>query len=240
MEARSPDFGKTGIICLFLIPLFSCVSAEKRESLPYSAPSTQARRIIEILDYQDRADGAELAEWAPPYINGGAAALEKLNEFNRYYVFVAEQSSTNRDTLLQWADNFSVEQDFPQLVFLRAYRRLTGSLSINPDELYGSFFETLMKRIAALKWPFARRYAETWILAHRLPSDIPAASPDSGEPEQVSDSPLCIYMILNVIEKTEVQSALNLVMDDILTDKTFTRDQIQAINALKSNFFDGF
>jgi hypothetical protein len=204
----------------------------KRETLPYSAPSTQARRITEILDYQGRSEGAELPEWVTLYINGGGAALERLYEFDPYYVFVAEQSSSNLDTLLQWADNFSVEQDIPLLVFLRAYRRLTLGLSVNPDEIYGSFFETVMKRAAALKWPFARKYAETWILARRVQP--------SAETEEAAGATLYMYLIVNIIEKTEVQSALKLVMDGFVIDKTYARDQIQAINAINSNLFDGF
>ncbi|MDR0663236.1 MAG: hypothetical protein LBF80_04045 [Spirochaetaceae bacterium] len=233
-----------------IVAFLSCTSVEKREALPYSVPPTQTRRIVEILDYQGRAEGAELAEWVTLYINEGGAALEGIHEFDTYYVFVAEQSSANLETLLQWAANFSVEQDIPLLVFLRVYRRLTAGLLINPDELYGIFFETMVKRTAALDWPFARKYTETWILARRIPEtaeqqERPAGETDSEAPtEDAAGTTLYMYLIVNVIEKTETQNVLRLVMDEIIIDKTSektsTRDQIQAINAVKSNFFDGF
>jgi hypothetical protein len=234
----------------------SCTLNQQRETLPYSDPLIETNRIVEVLDYQGRAEGAELAEWAPLYINGGIAALEKTDEFEPYYVFVAEQTSSNLDTLLQWARNFNVKQDFTQLVFLRAYNRLTANLSVNPDELYGVFFETVMKRIAASRWPQAERYTGTWLLVRRLREDLPGYNEETpaGEPDQsgvfplntdesaddIEASQIYLYLILCVIEKTEIENGLRNLMNEMILGKKFPRDQAQAVNAVKSNFFNGF
>jgi hypothetical protein len=255
---------------LLVLPVFaltligSCSFTRKQKALPYLAPSVQVSRIIEILDYQGRSSGEEVAEWVSLYINGGVSALERLDEFAPYFVFVAEQSSPDLNTLLQWGRNFSLERDIPQLVLLRAYRRLTGNLSINPDDMYGSFFETFIKRLASLRWPAARKPYERWVLVRRIPllppteisdseasesdisdSDTPDAAPSEQslhqEPGEASfDSRLYMYLILNLIERTEIESSLKLIMNDITLDKSLSRDQVQAINSIKSNLFNGF
>ncbi|MDR0409742.1 MAG: hypothetical protein LBH18_05030, partial [Spirochaetaceae bacterium] len=147
MEIRifAKCFSLIATFCLALAPLVSCALTPRREEMPYTAPA-RSSRVVEVLDYQGREDGLELEDWLSVYIVGGVLALEKLAEFAPYYVFVVEQYSSNLDTLTQWADNFSVEHDFPQLVFLRVYDRLTGNISAIPDDLYGSFFETMIKR----------------------------------------------------------------------------------------------
>lgn len=234
---------------LLLAPFTSCVISRKHETIPYPTPSTQVSRIIEILDYQGRDSGAELAEWVSLYINGGITVLEKMEEFEPYFVFVAEQSSPDLNTLLQWANNFSLERDIPQLVLLRVYRRLTGNLSINPDDLYGSFFETFIKLLTAQRWPLSQKYAETWVLVRRVPLLPPpeASGTDASEQalpedsEEASfDSRLYMYLILGIIEKTELESQMRLVMNEITLDKSLSKDQQQAINSIKSNLFNGF
>jgi hypothetical protein len=261
---QNHDFGKLPFLLSALILLGACSFTQKQKALPYLAPSAQVSRIIEILDYQGRSSGEDVAEWVSLYINGGISALEGLDEFAPYFVFVAEQSSPDLDTLLQWGRNFSLERDIPQLVLLRAYRRLTGNLSINPDDMYGSFFETFIKRLAALRWPAARKHYEGWVLVRRVPllppmdasdSDISDSdvsdsdTPDAGPSEQSLpqeageasfDSRLYMYLILNLIERTGFERSLKLIMNDITLDKSLSRDQVQAINSIKSNLFNGF
>jgi hypothetical protein len=235
---------------VWLLPVLlsaSCALSRPRyEPLPYTKPPEEVRLNIEILDYQNSADGEALAEWASLYMKGGIPALEKTDEFAPYYVFAAEQSSPDLGTLLLWRDNFNVGQDFPQLVFLRAYRRLTDGLSINPDETYGAFFETLMKRIISLRWPQARQYADTWLLARYFLTE--PATPEQPEPPPFFDEPpeipdnsrIYIYLILIVIEKAEVEKVLEALIDETAAGLTPRRDQAQAVNAVKSNLFTGF
>jgi hypothetical protein len=230
-----------------LLPIASCVSNLRREPLPYNKPPEEVKRNFEILDYQNRTDGENLAEWVTAYMNGGIQALERMNEFAPYYVFVVEQSSPDLNTLILWRDNFRAEQDFPQLVFLRVYRRLTENLSINPDETYGAFFETLMKRIPAIRWPQAQRYADTWVLAHYSLPEPAAPEPSEPlpqdfdeQPETPDDSRLYTYLIMVVIEKAEVETVLNALIDETSIDIPLQRDQAQAVSALKSNFFRTF
>ncbi|MDR1147457.1 MAG: hypothetical protein LBK66_02385 [Spirochaetaceae bacterium] len=241
---------------LLLASLVGCSITPQLENSPYFNPPAESSRIIEILDYQGYSGGVELAGWVSVYINGGIPALEKLDEFAQYYVFVAEQYSSNLDTLRQWADNFSVEHDFPQLVFLRVYRRLTSNISSNPDELYGSFFETMVKRTASRRWPAAQKNGEIWALVRRVPSGPPsgasdeesatqpdgasAAQPGSEPANWYDDSKLYSYLILCVIDKAEIENSLKMLMNDIVIDKTFTRAQSSAINSIKSNFFNDF
>jgi hypothetical protein len=190
-------------------------------------------------------DGVALAEWVSLYIEGGIPALERAEEFAPYYVFVAEQSSPDIKTLMLWRDNFNLEQYFPQLVFLRAYRRLTNNLSINPDETYGTFFETLMKRIAALGWPPAQVYAGMWLRVRYFMEEPAESSLQQDEdidtpPEFSTDSILYTYLILTIIEKPEIENVLNALMDETYNDVSLQRDQAQAVNAVRSNFFSTF
>jgi hypothetical protein len=244
---------KYKIVWLLLVLLSaSCALTRSRpEPLPYTKPPEEAKLDFEILDHHNMANGAVLAEWASLYMNGGIPALEKTDEFAPYYVFVAEQTSRALNPLLLWRDNFNVEQDFPQLVFSRAYRRLTNDMSINPDETYGAFFETLMKRITSLRWPQARQYADTWLLVRYSlagPAVPQPAAPEPSvplpfldEPAEISDdSEVYIYLILTVIEKADVENVLQALVDETSAALPLQRDKVQAINAIKSNLFPSF
>ncbi|MDR2796482.1 MAG: hypothetical protein LBB47_07220 [Spirochaetaceae bacterium] len=253
---QNHDFGSllSLLPALLLLSLTSCQYSQTRETLPYRIPGARSRRIIEILDYQGRTSGKKPADWVSMYINGGVPALEKLDEFAPYFVFIAEQSSPNLNTLLRWANNFSLDRDIPQLVLLRAYRRLTENLSVSPDDMYGDFFEMFIKRLASRRWSLSQKYDETWVFVRRLPSLPPpeVSGPDTSDsgaeeqalPEEPVDGPfdsrLYMYLILNVIEKNEVESSMRLVMNEIKLDEKPSRDQTQAVNSIKSNFFNGF
>ncbi|MDR0409196.1 MAG: hypothetical protein LBH18_02200, partial [Spirochaetaceae bacterium] len=136
------------------------------------------------------------------------------------------------------------EHDFPQLVFLRVYDRLTGNISAIPDDLYGSFFETMIKRTVTLRWARVQKYNGLWAIVRRVPSNRQLDQPDIPQ-EEVSadlydDSSLYAYFVICLIDKTEIEEKLKTLMNDIAIDKTFSRSQISAVNSIKSNFFNGF
>jgi hypothetical protein len=172
-----------------------------------------------------RQSGVRLPDWAAAYIEGGDAAVERLPDYARNYVFVAEQASPNADALRRWGEEFSVEANFARLVFMRTRKRLTEGEAANPDETYGAFYEALMKRAAANRWPSAQRGGV---------SLVPVRYLDGTGREGY------VCLVLTAIWRAEFEAGMTALLDEAAASGKFSRDEASAINALKTRFFEGF
>jgi hypothetical protein len=164
-------------------------------------------------------------EWVTRYIAQGYAGVEALPEFKDNFCFIAEQSQTNLNVLLQWARNFNIEQDFPLLVFLRVYDRLTTGLEESPDYVYGTFFESALKVSSSTFWQEALQKKSYWVFVRNLETNQETYK----------------MLILCVINKDVFKKKFMQILNDIDTNKKEnTRRQTSAVNRLKYYFWDTF
>jgi hypothetical protein len=162
-------------------------------------------------------------------LDGGDRPLETMGEYRNKYVFAAANSGNNLNALRQWAAEFSVEQDFSRLVAGRIENRMSASTSFYPDDEYGSFFETLMKKAYLGSFTGAVREDEFWIHRRFFERDGLTAIRESYD-----------YVILISIEKPLLETQITKTFSEIRIPRAQPREQTAAVNRVKENFFEGF
>jgi hypothetical protein len=64
----------------------------------------------EELDNKGHAIGVSTPDWIKEYVANGITAVQSQPQFKDKYCIIGEESSTNRQFALAWADNFSAQQ----------------------------------------------------------------------------------------------------------------------------------
>jgi hypothetical protein len=194
-----------------------------QETLP--APyQSQEKPLPAFLNYQAKDTDAKIPEWADLFFRGGPRLVETLPQYAGSYVFAAEERGPKLDALKQWAEGFRVDQDFPLLAAQRVQERLTGNGSVDPDMLYGRWFEAFVKNASDASYQGVQKAAEFWVES--------AGTPDEGA---VYD-----YVILITIDRVSLREQMRRVMNSTIVVAAPTKAQISLINRAKEHFFEGF
>jgi hypothetical protein len=221
----------TAIPIVGLMLLSACVSNPKDIPQQNSTPgwSLPAEESYYIGDYQRHDAGENIPLWVNRYLEGGIAALESMTQFEGSYVFVAENSGTNLNALIQWSQNFSPAQDAATMVARRVQARFPGSNAGSPDGEYGRYFENLVRAVADTLYRNAQRGQDFWFQKQY-----------SGGNGETTTEETYVFFILVTIDKAVLKAQLEPVLLEASEGIQLTRDQTTAINRLRESFFDGF
>jgi hypothetical protein len=243
-------------ILLLLALVFSgCVSRIKRgtplpgtpEALPESRETLTFNLPFRIQNYQGKAEGGDIPEWVNRYFSGGGQGVERMAEYRDKYVFVGENRGTNFSALSQWQAAFSPAQDFAQLAASRIEKRLvSGAAGAFPDNVYGPFFEAMVKKAYDMKYQGVRKNEVFWV--HLLfPEARPAALAEGEEPEEeeedeggTGESSLYVFLLLLTTDQPWFESQIGNLYNSAKTGLALTRSEEAAANRVWENFFNGF
>jgi hypothetical protein len=217
---------------MLLLLVFSGCAGEPEQSPPVLPVSPYVQRKEEpplylISGYQDEEPGGGIPHWLDRFLAGGTRSLESLAEYRDTYLFVAEGSGNNLNALLQWASDFSLDRDLPRLVALRMESRMTAAVPY-PDDEYGPFYETLIKRAFNGTFTGAVREAGFWIRRQFFEDDGLTLDRESYT-----------YFILIGIQKSLLEFQITRMLQEITLPKN-RRAQNDAVNRLREDFFNGF
>ena len=218
-----------GYAMLGAILLTSCFNRPRRMilDLPFEPEEIQAPRDYEILDYKNKTKGEIIPEWVNLWLESGISEIENLYVFSDCFVFIHRNEGNNFNALNLWNNNFSPVLDFPRLAASRIEARFSTSITY-PDEVYGDFFEILVRAASDAPWTGATKEGDFWILKKYLPYE--------DEPETESWE----FLILVIIEKSNFTSQLNTIFEKINPKSPPTKEQLAAIDQVKNNFYEGF
>jgi hypothetical protein len=218
-----PPFAAGGIFLLF-----SCIV------MPAEGPSPElpALPILDETPYQivkHRAGSLaeDASDWLDLYLTAGITGVQTLHRYEDSYVFISVNSGTNLASLNHWAAEFSLVQDFPQLVSLRVLARIIGDGGKSPDREYGPYFETIVKNSADAFYTGAVREDDFWILKRY----------DGGDE---SFREIYDFFILVSIDKDMFKAQMDQVLKDAAAGISLTREQADAVSRLLESFYDGF
>ena len=167
-----------------------------------------------------------LPAWLRAYINGGIDELEKMNSYIDKYVFVAHSEGINTAAMRRWAQNFSPVYDSIVLAASRIETRLTGLAHYYPDDEYGPFFESFMRKAFSSACMGAVKEDIYWLKMRG----------DNG----ISGTENYIYLILISIDKTTMQDTILNMMAETLQNVSLSSSQRNAVHRMQNNFFEGF
>jgi hypothetical protein len=189
----------------------------------------------EILATQDGAGAANLPDWLTRYLIGGIEEIERADSWQDKYVFIGRNNGTNFSALNQWAEGFTVYQDFPRLAAVRIESRLIAGAVMYPDDEYGEYFEALVKRAFDAEYPGAVKELTYWIKTKTEQENDPEEEDQIIEPLELYE-----FFVLISIDKTALQTQIVNLMAGLRTSTAPTRAQRTAIARVEEIFFEGF
>jgi len=233
---------------ILLLPiLFFTVCATKKEPVVFRPDPVQdklqeqtgASGSWEIIKSQNGSPEKEIPAWLRGYLDKGVRGIESLDTYRGKYVFVGENRGNNINALQQWADGFSAAQDLPRLIVQRVEKRLVASATLYPDDEYGEYFASLIKKISDGEYPGADKEQTFWIRQKKIPGkaendEYSEAPPANDEIERYE------FFILITIKKEALQETIQKIMANIKTNTAPTRQQKAAISNINQTFFEGF
>jgi hypothetical protein len=232
---------------LGIVLLASCFTGPPKAALLGPVTEYEERNgVIEVIGYENAEAPptepenaapavlpvglpAEMPEWVARYISTGTTGIETLPEYANRYVFIAKQTGGSLDSLKLWTKGFSLDRDFSRLVSARIQARFSGVAGGNPGEVFGRYFEEVVKNAANANFTGASLEGRFWI-KKRISGDDGSTPP--GETFE--------YYILVSIEKETLENQINLLLMTTQSDLPPTREQSAATVRLKTNFYTGF
>ena len=180
-----------------------------------------------ITDHKYKSEGRNIPEWVSLFLEGGIQSVESLAAFNGRHVFISQNEGTNFNALNHWKEGFSPELDFPRLAAARIDARFFSETPL-PDQVYGAFFEALIRTASNARWSGAVKEDDFWIRRRFI------------ENNAESETENWLFLILVSIEKPVFALQLDTVFSNTRPNPPPSRGQLAAINRVKDNFFEGF
>jgi hypothetical protein len=225
----------SGIFFLLILVFFSCAGQANTvfAPVPDAEYHKNEREIININNITETKNGNYLPDWLRTFINGGIAEVEKIDSYYGKYVFIAINEGVNFSTLNIWANYFSPAKDFPIFAARRIEKRMILSASLYPDDEYGSFFETMIKKAYNAEYSGVLKEDIYWIKLFN--DDI------SGNGGIVNaDTEIYNFFILLTIDKVRMESVISSMMAETMAGVSPTEAQRVSINRLRQIFFQEF
>ena len=122
MDKKRPG----AIFSLYILILFSCAAQKNLAVFP--APdkdqekSENSVEVANITDSRDMEGEPYLPDWLSAFLGGGIEEAERIEAYAGRYLFIAGNQGVNFAAMDKWADNYSVELDFPMLAAARIDR----------------------------------------------------------------------------------------------------------------------
>jgi len=234
-------------IILLLPILFFTVCVTKKEPVVFRPDPAQDKlqeqtgthESWEIIKSQDGSPEKGIPAWLRGYLDKGIQGIESMDTYRGKYVFVGENQGNNINILQQWANGFSTAQDLPRLIVQRVEKRLVASATLYPDDEYGEYFASLIKKISDGEYPGASKEQTFWIRQKKIPNKV-ENDEDSEAPPANDNLERYEFFVLITMERETLQKTIQKIMADIKTNTAPTRQQKAAISIINQTFFEGF
>ena len=222
------------ILCLFT----ACAGQQSRIIFHPDTNNTEEQtgpnELWQIIDSQSQPD--RIPEWVTLFLDGEARGyesrkVESLDEWSGKYVFVGENRGDNFNALMQWAVNLTAAQDLPRLIAQRAERRLIAAASLYPDDEYGEFFASMIRKIFDGEYPDSVKEQTFWVKRKLIPDN-------NAPPETAAER--YEFLVLISIDRNILQKQIRDIMAAVKAAVPATKEQTAAINKVQNTFFEGF
>jgi hypothetical protein len=186
--------------------------------------------IIDIRNITETRDEGYLPDWLRAFFSGGLQEVEKINAYYDKFVFIATNEGFNFTALNIWANNFSHVKDFSIIATKRIERRMIASASLYPDDEYGMFFETMVKKANNAEYPGVIKEDTYWVKFLNNNDNI----------SNNTDTEIYNFFILLTIDRIKLEAVISGLMSETMAVVTPTEPQRTAINRLRLYFYQGF
>lgn len=141
---------------------------------------------VRELENKGTAIGVTAPDWIRTYTSAGISALQAESQYKDKYCVVGEESGTNRQFVLSWADSFSAQQRIGAMLrttIASEYQAkvqgsssssggndLSTAMGVNTGE-YHQEIENIINAVVNVSYSGAQREADWWSLRRRYDPD---------------------------------------------------------------------
>ncbi|MDR0313646.1 MAG: M48 family metalloprotease [Treponema sp.] len=151
-------------------------------SLVFCFCTTSGRTNITELENKGTLIGVTTPDWVRLYLEKGVSALQAQPEYNGKYCIVGEESGTNRQFVLAWADQASAQQRIGSLLRTNIANRYTAAVNADattsgsmvtslPASQYQQEIDNILAAVVNVSYSGAQREADWWSLRRRYDPD---------------------------------------------------------------------
>jgi hypothetical protein len=121
--------------------------------------------------------GVATPNWVRLYLRSGVSALQALPEYSGKYCIVGEESGTNRQFVLSWADQASAQQRIGSLLRTNIASRYTAAVNATASSgaaasgEYRQEIDNILAAVVNVSYSGAQREADWWSLRRRYDPD---------------------------------------------------------------------
>jgi hypothetical protein len=224
------------VFFLCAIIFFSCAGQTSTPFSPvpgaeYYSRDQKAVQIGNIIETKDGDENLYLPDWLSAFFKGGIEEVEKNTAYYGKYVFIGSNEGVNFKALNIWADNFSAVKDFPVYAAKRIEKRMIYSALLYPDNEYGTFFETMVKKAHNTIYSGVVKEDVYWVKVL-----------NNGENTGIVNNNTEIYtfFVLLTIDRITMRNIVNGMMTETITAVNPAGAHRNAVNRLRQYFFEGF
>lgn len=212
-------------ILLALVTFVGCVS--EPAPAPAPAPTPVAVPPFQVLQHKGTTLGVAMP---PPWIEKslyGMAEVEKL--YPDKYALVVDETGTNLDGLISWANNYSANNEIIKRINLRVQSKFAGALAGDKDKV-GIYQEAVSKSVAEGTVNGFKKEADWWVQLRWFKPDKPSQM----------DREEFRYLVLYVIPKDMMDQKIQEALDGVVKQKPPSPEQATAMDKVKQAFYEGF
>jgi hypothetical protein len=225
------------VFVLYIITIGACTAVNNLISYPVPEyfENGKIENSVVISDIVETKEGKgviSLPVWLSAFINGGIEEAEDNDAYSGRYLFIGMHEGINFDAMNKWTKNYTITQDFPRLAAARIEKRMISAATLYPDDEYGIFYETMVKKAYSGEYPEAVIEDTYWVKTK--------ANSNDNMPDQNNFFEVYKFFVFISIDKTTMQTTIKNMMSEANAAATPTRFQRAAINRLQQNFFEGF
>jgi hypothetical protein len=234
---------RRALLILLAILLSACVFRKNIVFIPDPSQNNSQEQIgfeyHQIIESENGPGEAGLPVWVRSYLDNGVRGIESLETYREKYAFVGKNRGENFNVLRQWADSFTATQDLPRLIAQRTERRLVAAAVLYPDDEYGEFFESFIKKMSDEESPSALKEQTFW-----LKQKVKAVSEEAVDDDDLPKEDVFLeryeFFVLMSIDRETLKKQIEETMAGVKTKSAPTRNQTQAITKIRQTFFEGF
>lgn len=213
------------MLLLAALLAMGCADVPARRGGRGAPPMEWAEGPFEVLDYQGKAEGAEIPSWAARALSG-----ERQVDSAEAWYFAALGRGGSFRALEEWDAGFSPEQDFPLLAAERVILHVEA-LVPGGEALLGDTFPALIRAVHDEAYTGLSREGGFWARL-RFP----------GEDETAAPREEWAFIILVTAERGAFMRSINAIFDRIYDDEEpdLSRAQRTAFRRMRDQFWEQF
>jgi hypothetical protein len=234
------------IIILLAVFTFTACAGQRNRMIIRPDPEQIRLEQVNLLEQwqitksQNGEGETGIPPWVYLYLTGETGGITSMEQREGKFLFIGENRGGSFNALERWVNGFNVLLDVPRLVSARVERRLVSAASLFPDDEYGEYFATLVKKVADGEYPGAVKETSFWVRMERLPAGQEEEDEDDLPQTDALVTEMYVFLILTSIDSETFRGQLRPMMTGIRTAVPPTREQLAAINRVQQTFFEGF